>query len=494
MDTSYEDLTKLVKNSVGTSPFIKQEKVMQSLNSAIEKGIAYNVEERAFLDTLSDSVATTFEAFDATLEEMVRIQQADSTAYRLGMEASLTEYLNSMFESTAYLNGVSDTVTKNLYQASSLLSAADSIGFEYQIQKWMGALYSVGMSSSAIGNISSTLGGMLSGDVSVLSNDSGRLLTMAASNTGNVDLATMLTDGLDSSELNDLMKSMVEYLQTIASDNKVVQNQYAKLFGLSVADIKAAGNLTSVVEEIYTSQSNYTSQNAQTMLNTMMTSISERVSAGAAMENLKDNFKYTLASGIASNPALYTTYALGSILNDTVGGIAIPAFSVMGNMVDLETTIADLMLAGSLGVSAMSGIGSMLSGLGQLASGDISGVFDKFHGESETQTRLGSSVQASLSQGGFNNKKGKSKSSRGASYAGNNSGDDYTNSNDAMVEDTKAQQAGTVEETDDADTNDLYDNGLRIIELLESLVNHETSIRVISTAEESSHPFLSKYL
>ena len=114
---------------------MKQAVVMEKLNSAIDQGIAYNVEQRAFLDALSDSVATTFEAFDSTLKDIVRVQQQDSTAYRLGMEASLNEYLNKMFESTEYLSTVSDSVTSNLYEATSLLDAKTSIGFEYTIQK-----------------------------------------------------------------------------------------------------------------------------------------------------------------------------------------------------------------------------------------------------------------------------------------------------------------------------------------------------------------------
>ena len=108
---------------------------MEKLNTAIGEGIAYNVEQRAFLAAISDSIATTFEAFDGTLRDLVRVQQADSTAYRLGMEASLNQYLNQMFETTEYLNGVSDTVTTNLYQATSLLDASKAIDYEYQVQK-----------------------------------------------------------------------------------------------------------------------------------------------------------------------------------------------------------------------------------------------------------------------------------------------------------------------------------------------------------------------
>ena len=70
------------------SPFLKQEKAVENLRTLVGKGIAVNVEQRAFLDTISEKIATTFEATDASLQKLVRIQQADSTAARLGMESA----------------------------------------------------------------------------------------------------------------------------------------------------------------------------------------------------------------------------------------------------------------------------------------------------------------------------------------------------------------------------------------------------------------------
>ena len=46
------------------------------------------------------------------------------------------------------------------------------------------------------------------------------------------------------------------------------------------------------------------------------------------------------------------------------GGIQLPAFSVMGNMVDLETNVADLMRVAAMGGGLLGSIGSLVAGGG----------------------------------------------------------------------------------------------------------------------------------
>ena len=65
---------------------------MKNINKAVESGISYNVAQRAFLETIKDDIAKTFNAFDSTLLQIIRVQQADSTAARLGMEATLNQF------------------------------------------------------------------------------------------------------------------------------------------------------------------------------------------------------------------------------------------------------------------------------------------------------------------------------------------------------------------------------------------------------------------
>jgi hypothetical protein len=101
----------------------------------VSKGIAYNVEQRAFIETVKDKIATTFSAFDSTLLRLIRIQEKDSTAARLGMESALTSFLNNMYETTEYLSDVASSVRQQLEQAEALMNSEKAVAFEYQVQK-----------------------------------------------------------------------------------------------------------------------------------------------------------------------------------------------------------------------------------------------------------------------------------------------------------------------------------------------------------------------
>ena len=78
-----------------------------------------------------------------------------------------------------------------------------------------------------------------------------------------------------------------------------------------------------------------------------------------------------MAAGIANDPVTYGIYKAAGLLDDLVGGIAIPAISVFGNMVDLHTTVADLMRVGALSASAIKGVAAMISAGG---GGGLSGT------------------------------------------------------------------------------------------------------------------------
>nr|DAR14942.1 MAG TPA: hypothetical protein [Caudoviricetes sp.] len=83
---------------------------MTKLNSLVEEGVAKGVAQRAFLGTIAEEVATTFDATQASLLQIVRIQQTDTTAQRLGLEANLTRLFNYYFGDTSYLSQAFDSV------------------------------------------------------------------------------------------------------------------------------------------------------------------------------------------------------------------------------------------------------------------------------------------------------------------------------------------------------------------------------------------------
>ena len=132
---TFYKLNDLIQRNLSSSPFVKQEDMLESLNTLIQQGIAYNVEQRAFLGGISDKIATTFEVANSALLEIIRIQQADSTQARLGMEAYLTSFLNSSFQDTSYLTTTFDNVTSILQGIESQLGRERGVELEYVVQK-----------------------------------------------------------------------------------------------------------------------------------------------------------------------------------------------------------------------------------------------------------------------------------------------------------------------------------------------------------------------
>lgn len=273
----------------------------------VNQGISYNVEQRAFLATISDKIATTFESTNGSLARLVRIQQQDSTAARLGMESALNSFLNNMYETTEYMSDIMSNIRSSLEEAEALMSSTEATEFDYQVNKWLGSLYSVGMSSSAVESIGNALGDLAAGKISGITSDgAGNLIVMAANNAG-LSVADLLKDGLDDSSTNRLMTAMVEYLKGIYNDTNgslVLQQQYADVFGMSAADLKAVANL-STADISNTANQNLSYSGMLSQLNAMANSMYSRTSTGELMTNLTDNLKYTMAAGIANNPALY---------------------------------------------------------------------------------------------------------------------------------------------------------------------------------------------
>lgn len=431
--SAWGGIESTLKSNIGMfNPYIKLQSVMDNVVKATEAGIANNIEQRAFLATVSENIASTFDAFDSNLLRVIRVQQADSTAARLGMEAGLTNFLNSYFSDNSYLSNAFDTVSQNLFEATSQLSAEEAVGVEYQIQKWLGSLYSVGFSDTAISKISQALGYLGSGNISALSSDTAmQNLMVMAMNKANLSYGDIMTSGLTASDANSLLKSMVEYLEEIAnSDNKVVKSQYAEVFGMTVSDLKAAKNLTSSISDITKASMNYTDSISE--LYYQMGQLDSRISVAGKLQNLYDNVNYSIGTNIASSPATYALWQITSAIEDLTGGINLPTVGVIGNYVDLNTTVTNLMRAGIVGASTLGNIGTIIDGISNSASNFIS--------PGSILSRLGVSGNKAKSVrrgGGLNRRKNLLNQLSTSNYMGNSSGDDYYNQTITSANDQK---------------------------------------------------------
>lgn len=389
-DTSYKKALKEVSNNIGISGVVSQKDVIAKIKEASDAGISYNLELRAFLGTVADSIANTFNAFDASLLRIIRLQQADTTAARLGMEASLTKLFNEYFSDTSYLSDVFDSVSETLLDASSQLARDQSVAFEYMVQKWLGSLYSLGFSQETLQTIAQGVTYLGTGNVQELTaNESlNNLMAMAATRVG-LDYGAILVDGLDSDTTNKLLKSVVEYLQTIANNtdnNQVVKSAYTDVFGLNMTDLRAIQSLTEGdVQNIYKQSMEYNDMIKET--NKQMLLTLTRVPFAQMIDTAFENAMAGASTAIGNNPALYATWKVLNVVEDLTGGIDLPFLNVYGFGVDLNTTVTQL---AKLGVG---GLGLMGSLLGSLFSGGLFGTFNINQWDWDEYTSRGSATK-----------------------------------------------------------------------------------------------------
>lgn len=360
---AYNRLLNTVSQQIGLNPLVSQVAVIQNIQKLIDSGVAQNVELRAYLATISDNIASTFDAMDGVLLRLTRIQQSDSTAYRLGMEAALTEFFNKKFADSTFMNDMHDTVFGAIYDANSLMTAEESSEFEYVVQKWLGSLYSVGMSQEGIQKIATGLNYLGTGNYSGMASDESlqNIFAMSASRAG-LNYAELLQRGLDKSSVNKLLESMVGYLRDISQntlDNKVVANAFSNVFGMSVSDMSSILNLSdedisSIVNETLTYKGmgeNLVAATGRILKNTHISQLTN---------NLFDNAVTTAATGIGDSIVNYVIWKTANTLMDLGIDVPLPFVNVLGFGVDLHTTLLSLVKTGVAGISLM---GQLISGV-----------------------------------------------------------------------------------------------------------------------------------
>lgn len=429
---TYENINKVFKANTAANPYVRYDKLLTKLNSLVEEGVAKGVAQRAFLGTIAEEVATTFDATQASLLQIVRIQQTDTTAQRLGLEANLTRLFNYYFGDTSYLSQAFDSVQQTLIGTSSQMSADASIEFEYIVQKWLGSLGSVGVDSSTLQTIAEGINYLGTGNVEALSSNSAlqNLLVMSANRAG-LNYGTLLTKGLNSSETNTLLKSLIQYVQEISnSNNNVVKSAYANLFGVKISDMAAFNNLDStVINQIY--QQAMTSSDTITELNWQLGQADKRYHLSTKIQNLLDNTFMGIGMGVANNAATYGLYKAASMLEAITGGINLPVISFMGNSFDPKMSLESLIKTGVVGFSA---IGQLVSSIGNIFSGSALDI-NKW----DVNTNKGKGFR------GFTNGNAVSQTTSQATYVSNSNA---TGTKQALVDQQKAE-ASTVSGNDE---------------------------------------------
>ena len=315
---TFSKMQKDINNTLGSSRFVSQQKMIENLNKLTESGIAFNLEYRAWLETVSDKMVTTFNSLDSTLTRLVRLQQADISNASLGAEALMTKFLNSQFKDTSYLNNMYDTVAGLLIDSTSQQNATNSIGYQFAVQKWLGALSSVGLSDSAVSSIAQALNWLGSGNVSQLNSNTqaSTLLNLSAQKAG-LSYADMLLSGTNADNINKLMKAMVVQLQDISRNtkgNQVVKSAWGDILNFTMSDIRAINNLTTKdISSIYNTKANY--KTSMSELNRQTNYISKRTSVAEQIDNVIQNTLFGVGANMASSPTRYIGWKAGKLIS-----------------------------------------------------------------------------------------------------------------------------------------------------------------------------------
>lgn len=314
---TYKKISDNLNSTLAINPYISQIKLLDKISDLTEKGIAYNLEERAYIASLTDKMVPTFDALNTSLLSMIRLQQQDLTMAQMGAEARLLKTLNANYQDTSYLNNQYDAVYSGITDALSTMSGSSGVEFNYALQKWLGALYSVGLSDAAVNTIAQGINALGSGNISALNSNSGlqTLMAMSAQSAG-LGYSTLLTQGLSAKDVNELMRAMVNYLKQIADSttNQVTKSQWASILNLSsIANLKAFQNLSvSDINALYEDVITY--QNAYAEFGEQQKNLSKRYTLEDMYNNILENIMFTFGNNIVDNPLQYGTYKAYQLL------------------------------------------------------------------------------------------------------------------------------------------------------------------------------------
>lgn len=319
------------------SPFMDLKSYVENIDKLSAGGILYNIEERAFLETVSDKIVASFDVLDASLLRMTRLQQADMTRYMLGNEALLTRLFNEFFEDSSYLaTNVSDNISASVFEAASTMNQAAASAFEFTIQKWLGALYEVGVSQETVSSIASAINALGSGNAQDFMNSPVATLLNMAVARGDYSIADVLTQGINTDFVNDLMNSMITLLKDIKDNtsNQVTLQAYSRVMGLSMSDIRGFTNLK---EDDIARLSGYEQdlEQANTEVTSQLGKIASRTSTAEIVDNILNNYLFKRGTALAGDQTAYAAYLIGDLVEDLAQGTLVGLAGSLDKVVSL---------------------------------------------------------------------------------------------------------------------------------------------------------------
>ena len=394
-DTSLSGILNNLQRTLSTTNVVRQESVFNNLGNLVRSGITYNVEQRAFLQTLANDIDMVFNAQDGSLTQLIRLQNRDLSSNRMAIEYSLQKFLNQNYQTSEYIKQGFESVSSSLLTAQSTMSAANAVNFEGTVQTWLGSMYSAGMNSSTIDSLAKALNQLGSGDISSLGQGISNLVLMGAARAG-LDYGALLNNGLDAKTTDKLLASIASYMQEMGSNqSNVVRSQLGSLFGVGITDLIAANNMratsgavSSDIGELLGDYGNFVTFGTG-LKNTISNLISKSgignllYDVGGVLSGIEGSSRILSSiangaggllqlAGIAATnapliPILISTFSKGGFLSDVIssitgGGIS-NIFNALGSgsMNGGTIKISDAGLSGGMYISS-TGITDLLSG------------------------------------------------------------------------------------------------------------------------------------
>ena len=363
----YEDYFKKASVLTG-SALMQQTTYLQSIRTLAQQGIAEGGDVAALLTAVSEKTVPQFSATSGYLRRLVLLQEKDATQKFFGLESILQKSLNSQFGESSYLNQLFDSVNQNLQDAMANLANSQKLGQSYQftatVQSWLSSLYEQGVDANTVTRISNVINALGSGNISAMSSDAGmQKLTLLAMDRIGTDYASVLQNGLDSTQVSNLLHSMVSYLKDIATqtnNNNVLESAYSNLFGISMTDMYAFRNLRNNVPVIDVGN---TGAKALTEVNNRLTLLGDEsyTSYAEQIDNVISNLQFSFGNNVATGKS-YLGWKAGKLALDLGGALDdLPMIKTAGKAV--EGIGVALMLGSALGpaIDMVKGVKSTIS-------------------------------------------------------------------------------------------------------------------------------------
>ena len=331
----WEKITDNLNNALSASSLIKQQDVYKNLTELVKAGISGNVEQRAFLETLSNDLNLLLDTHTGSLARLIRQQNTSIAENRLAIQYSLREFLNENYATSEYIKNAYTKVAESITELQAINTTSDAASMESVLQTWLGSYYSAGVSDTTISNLASAINALGTGDISNINSNISKLVMMGAARS-NESYGNLLTNGLTADSISSIMSGITSYAKEITGNN-VVRSQWANIFGLTLSDLEALKKV-GFAEGASSVSSN---------INKIFENYSNLVPKSVGLKNIFENAMFTTGTNIASNDALYATYLVTDILEKSGIGNMIEAYGRKVASDGLRKTGAAISFAGT---------------------------------------------------------------------------------------------------------------------------------------------------